>query len=1271
MAEDKVVLHFEVRDDGSLRVLNQAGQELGKLERQTAAASGSIGKSLSSLGESAASLGGAFNVGAGAAAAALIGLGKQAIDRADDFNTLSERTGVAVETLAGLKGVAIENDVSLDTLARGMQRLSREMGKGNEAFDALGVKVRDAQNQYRDVADVFQDTVAKLSLMPLAERNAKAAELFGRSYMEMSGVLRLHASELEAQMERGREAIGVTTEQGQAADNLKEQFAYLKESVISLGGAIIDPLVPSLARGTSALSEFASTAARALRDVMSMGPIDAVGDWVNRGLETGRQWREQENRKFGAYGMTSASGASSLGDVPGVDAASIYYGEYSQYPTGAATGPPTSAMIAAKTGSRRGGGGGRGGGGYSAERDAARELARLAKEEEESIKRSAAAYREARDIRHDTAMEAARAAMESAKSDEEKLRAFAAQQDIERESLQIEMHRLDLALRFAEASELTAGEQEKLRAQIESARAHLDAMPQQAARFREELEASRRTVYDLSDELESGVQRAVDGILTGGKGGFKLSDVLKGTGQAMASGFISALIAAELRKSEFDAKVTENMTVKLPGIFSAGSVMIEDAWGGLMSSLTSSTAGATSGIGQMFSSLFGSAASGASSLGSVFSGALGGLGRLFGGGSGAAAEVVGMTGAEGATVAVPAAGSGAAAASAGWLPWVATAGGALAAGNALWSGFNAASSTRNRLLSLEDIRRGRYTPDADVRDAFGDAAMGSIPLVGGLLQSVGLDFNSSAAAGLGSLVGGTLAGGPIGFAVQKIGKLFGVDIVGKVLDVLGIRGKTKGDQRSDYYQHTLQDAGVSLGLGDLEKVQWYRTPNPKMNLGRDTQILAGNPALESIRDPLTAGLALVLGPMEREGGLANVLVNNARYMNKTMADTLADVDKVIQHYGLNWANMLEQLNADTTAAHFYDSMEGIAFMLGRDLPKGVDAVSIAMDHLDASTDRVKINIADFNKHLEASTEIFGQLADSVKSGANATVQSILSGQGPGTSLQGQSVAAIQQTFASLLTDQFTRSSEFTRIQAAQAGITAAQGRDARALATKELSAAIEAGNQWLSTHAAPMMQTLTAINARFGVGAQAAEGVAASTFDNVAAGRSFADLASGLRSDASGLRFSLMSKARQRAMLYSRLDTVDTKIRGLEVGGITPDEVPVLQSLLAERGGIGQSIAGFGGRKNTLAGAGILESTASIAERWARVLDPHPQIAATNNNTDATNANTAATQDLVAAIVRHAAVIARQGSSGGNHAASALVSDPKTRASIRRVVMAR
>lgn len=1342
MTEDKVVLHFEVRDDGTLKVFNQAGRELGQLERKATSASESISSSLKGIGTASAFVQGALGALAGLSLAKVVeevvDLGKAAIDRADDFNTLSERTGVAVETLTGLKGVAIENDVSLDTLARGMQRLSMQMGKGNDAFNELGVKIRDAEGQYRDVADVFQDTVAQLSLLPMAERNAQAAEIFGRSYMEMTGVLRLHASELQAQMDRGREAIQVTTEQAKTADDLKENLSYLGESVVSLAGTFLNPLIPSITGGTRALQEFIATAARAMRDVANMGPIDAVSDWVNRGLAGGAEWRKQEARKFGAYGMTSETGASVMTDVSPVNPAEIFNAEYSHRPSGTFTGPPTSAMpppkeVHARGGGSRGGGGG-GGSWRDADREAARELARLAREEEESIRRSTEAYQAAREIRRQTATEVARAAMDSARTDEQKIRAFAEQQRIERETLQYELHRLDLQLRFADASGLTTGEQEKLRAQIEAARAHLAAMPGEARRFTEELENARRTVYDIGSELEDGVRRVVDGIFAGG-GEFKLNDILKGTGQAMASGFISALIAAEMRKNEFDVMVNENMTVKMPGIFKAGSVMIEDTWGGLMTSLTSATSSTTIGIGQMFSSLFGSAAGGASSLGGVFKGALGGIRSgisgvsggiksLFGGGQAAAPTVAGMTSAEGATVAVAGAGSGAAPAAAGGLgaavPIIA---GVLIAGDALWSGANAAGRERDRQLTIDDFRERDYVTKRDAYRAFSEASIAAIPLIGPLLKKLGV--------GLGDVANIATSGIP--FAIDKI---FGVDIVEKLLKSI-IKVPTAGDQRSNFYRDFLAAANVNLGIDQLNDVQWYRAPKPEWfdltpaeretaldsgqnsgYLGFDTRIMRGNPQLESLR-PYAQDLGnLLFGSAGPEGeGFGNVLVNKARYLNQSIADVFRDIDKVVQKYGLTWASMFELANQDSDPTRLQTNIETIVRTLGRDLPTGVDAYKLAIESIDysaveASAEEYKrqvdalsrklndgialtaeewrfindgfsasgiaagqaaVDIDKFEKRLKSLSAIWGSLEESINGATQAAAASILAGQGiPQTS----TAANLQSTLASLAAEEFSRTDIAKQIKTAQAAVIAPDlSRDEYNRRVTELMDLERARENWLlqftqsRRYGVDLYASRTYVPSAMEQAAEQAQ-EAQAPVNRAETGRTLAATATGLRGDAARMMFGLLSKSRQRAALYSQLDVVDTKIRGLEVGGITPEEVPQLQALLAQRGDIGRGIAGYGGRRNVTAGAGILESTASIAERWARVLDP--QVTATKELTESMRDNIAAVDNLVTALVGHAKVIMRENRAGQNHPAARIVhSNPRDRAEMRRVMMAR
>ncbi|MBA4281569.1 hypothetical protein, partial [Ralstonia sp.] len=139
--------------DGAARAeaaLRQVQQSVGGLEAEVGGLSGSLGLAQKGL----AAIGGA---------ATLYAIGHYAlgvINAADALEDLSQRTGVAVKTLAQYQQIALESDTTLDAVATTIQRLTLAMGQAEQgaqeqqrALQALGITARDPNEAFLQLAD--------------------------------------------------------------------------------------------------------------------------------------------------------------------------------------------------------------------------------------------------------------------------------------------------------------------------------------------------------------------------------------------------------------------------------------------------------------------------------------------------------------------------------------------------------------------------------------------------------------------------------------------------------------------------------------------------------------------------------------------------------------------------------------------------------------------------------------------------------------------------------------------------------------------------------------------------------------------------------------------------------------------------------------------------------------------------------------------------------------------------------------------------------------
>lgn len=185
-------------------------------------------------------------------AAGMLGMAYSAGTTADDLLTMSRNTGISVEELQKMQYASDLVDVSMDQMTGSLSKLTKQMASGNDAFDTLGVSITDENGNMRDAVDVWYDSLAALSqVQNETERDQLAMELFGKSAMEMSGIVDDGGQALK---ELGQEAedmglilsedaVGAAGEFNDAIDKLKNQTA---QAFFEAGAALAESLIPML-----------------------------------------------------------------------------------------------------------------------------------------------------------------------------------------------------------------------------------------------------------------------------------------------------------------------------------------------------------------------------------------------------------------------------------------------------------------------------------------------------------------------------------------------------------------------------------------------------------------------------------------------------------------------------------------------------------------------------------------------------------------------------------------------------------------------------------------------------------------------------------------------------------------------------------------------------------------------------------------------------------------------------------------------------------------
>lgn len=189
---------------------------------------------------------------AGAALAGLAGMAVKAGETADEINTLSKQTGIATDTIQKMQYASDLIDVDMETAVKAVAKLKKGLDKNEDTLVSMGVAVRDANGQYRDMESIFMNTVAALSKIENeVERDKIAMDLFGKSADELAGYIDDGGQafrELSQQAEQ--KGLIISDEDLQRANEFNDKLDELKATVgmdlLQAGAQIAEALTPLL-----------------------------------------------------------------------------------------------------------------------------------------------------------------------------------------------------------------------------------------------------------------------------------------------------------------------------------------------------------------------------------------------------------------------------------------------------------------------------------------------------------------------------------------------------------------------------------------------------------------------------------------------------------------------------------------------------------------------------------------------------------------------------------------------------------------------------------------------------------------------------------------------------------------------------------------------------------------------------------------------------------------------------------------------------------------
>ena len=205
---------------------------------------------------------------------------KGVAEYADEVNTLSKTTGMSTDAIQEYKYAADILDVSFETIEGSLTKMTKKMSDGSDAFDKLGISVRDQNGELRDANDVFDEAITALGYIDNeTERDAIAMEIFGKSAKDLNPLIKTGSKELGKLRKEAHDVGAVMSEDAleganafqDGIDRLKGTWDALKRT---LGANILSKITPYLEKFVGLFQDLAKTG-----DLS--GFIDGVVDMVN------------------------------------------------------------------------------------------------------------------------------------------------------------------------------------------------------------------------------------------------------------------------------------------------------------------------------------------------------------------------------------------------------------------------------------------------------------------------------------------------------------------------------------------------------------------------------------------------------------------------------------------------------------------------------------------------------------------------------------------------------------------------------------------------------------------------------------------------------------------------------------------------------------------------------------------------------------------------------------------------------------------------------
>lgn len=291
---NKLVLELLADSNGLLKGLDRAQLSVDRFTRASDSAGQSLGsgvnralESFEGLAKGGATAAGVLAGGIVAAATAAFLMTTNAGKQVEAIDQLSQKTGIAIQSIQGWSVIMAENGFQAETLTGSMRTLSKQMTDARDpasqaatTFDALGISLTalgSTESTIRAVADKFK------AMPDGAEKARLAVTLFGKAGLEMIPMLNRGAAafdESRAASERfgavlSGQQVSALNAVDDASDRLGVAMQGLKLQLAATFAGSVQRGIEAVTNGIARLTNITTNYSAALEQIKKDHPIVA------------------------------------------------------------------------------------------------------------------------------------------------------------------------------------------------------------------------------------------------------------------------------------------------------------------------------------------------------------------------------------------------------------------------------------------------------------------------------------------------------------------------------------------------------------------------------------------------------------------------------------------------------------------------------------------------------------------------------------------------------------------------------------------------------------------------------------------------------------------------------------------------------------------------------------------------------------------------------------------------------------------------------------